>query len=311
MNNMERAERYDPEDLEHLMLERSFDELLEEERAYALRHLADRAEYERMRALLHHVREDKRDHAPMDADPAVRERVLAAFRVQQRPQWRIWLNSVGGFLLPARPSLYWRPALALGTVAVLIFGSLMTWNAMEPKGNKVLAEVKQQTPAPAAPAEPATALEAPKALLDTERNTRFKQESSLSNAVTTTLPSDKRLEQAEAAEAPASAGALAKDALRNTDELAKVATAATGSTAEQTLSGYAQSVEEERAPAAEAVRKQEQQVNRTSVPDSPISLADVGVSKATRGGANDEDKNGAASPAYSEDDLLGLLRAAW
>ena len=82
MKKMERPERYDPEDLEHLMLERGFDELLEEERAYALRHLEGRAEYERMRALLHHVREDKRDHAPMDADPAVRE---PAAQPQKRP----------------------------------------------------------------------------------------------------------------------------------------------------------------------------------------------------------------------------------
>ena len=45
---MERTERYDPEDLEQLMLERSFDELLGEERAFALRHLQGRAEYEQM-----------------------------------------------------------------------------------------------------------------------------------------------------------------------------------------------------------------------------------------------------------------------
>src|SRR5690606_38827919 len=105
--HMERPERYDPEDLEHLMLERSVDELLEEERAYALRHLESGAEYERMRALLHHVRDGKSAQAPMHADPAVRERVLQAFRAQQRSPWQIWLNSVGGFLLPARPSSYW------------------------------------------------------------------------------------------------------------------------------------------------------------------------------------------------------------
>ncbi|MEO7080678.1 MAG: hypothetical protein ABIY71_04085, partial [Flavobacteriales bacterium] len=149
---MERPERYDPEDLEHLMLERSFDELLEEERAYALRHLESRAEYERMRALLHHVREAKSTQAPMDADPAVRERVLQAFRAQQRPQWQIWLNSVGGFLLPARPSAYWRPVLALGTVAALIFGSLTLWNGLGHEDHPVLAEVKQlETTAPAGP----------------------------------------------------------------------------------------------------------------------------------------------------------------
>src|SRR5690554_740692 len=136
--HMERPERYDPEDLEHLMLERGFDDLLEEERAYALRHLADRAEYERMRALLHHVREERDERLPGDAGPAVRERVLQAFRIQRQPQWRIWLNNVGGLLLPARPATFARPLLALGTLAALMIGSLALWNAMRNDGDQVL-----------------------------------------------------------------------------------------------------------------------------------------------------------------------------
>ncbi|MFZ1618285.1 MAG: hypothetical protein WAT41_13120, partial [Flavobacteriales bacterium] len=140
---MEPTERYDPEDLEHLMLERRFDELLEEELAFALRHLTGRAEYDRMRSLLLHVREDRTEQGTLDAPPQVREHVLQAFREQQRPQWKIWLNSVGGFLLPERPAQYWRPALALGTVAVLVFASLLTWRTMGTDGNKVLAEVKE------------------------------------------------------------------------------------------------------------------------------------------------------------------------
>ena len=38
---MERREHYDPEDIESLLQERGFDELLEEERAYVLRHLTE------------------------------------------------------------------------------------------------------------------------------------------------------------------------------------------------------------------------------------------------------------------------------
>lgn len=116
---MERMERYDPEDLEQLMLERGFDELLEEERAYALRHLAGRAEYERMRALLLHVREEAGQAPDLDAGPVVRERLLQAFRSQREPRWRIWLNTVPGLLLPPAPAFPWRPALALGAVAVI------------------------------------------------------------------------------------------------------------------------------------------------------------------------------------------------
>jgi hypothetical protein len=102
---MDRRERYDPEDIEILMQERSFDELLEEERAYVLRHVSDRAEYEAMRSLLIHMRDDARDQEPIEADPAIRANVMQAFRNEQQPQWRIWLNSVGAALFPeeARP----------------------------------------------------------------------------------------------------------------------------------------------------------------------------------------------------------------
>ncbi len=151
MQTMERPERYDPEDIEHLMLERPFEELLAEEKAFVLRHLQDGAEYERMRALLLHMQVESGRQPPLEADPAVREHVLTAFREHRQPQWRIWLNSVGAFLLPARPVHYWRPALALGAVAVVTITSITLWNAMHPQGNKVLAEVQQPKAPPAQP----------------------------------------------------------------------------------------------------------------------------------------------------------------
>lgn len=117
---MERRERYDPEDIESLLSERGFDELLEEERAYVLRHLSDRNEYESMRGLLLHMRNERGQEGPLTADPRVREEVLAAYREQQRPQWRIWLNSLGTVLWPKEASAMWRPALAFGSLAVLV-----------------------------------------------------------------------------------------------------------------------------------------------------------------------------------------------
>lgn len=117
---MERREHYDPEDIENLLQERGYDELLEEERAYVLRHLSGRDEYEAMRTLLLQVKEDDRRVEPLTVDPDVRENVMAVFRAQQRPQWQIWLNSVGTLLWPKEASAMWRPALAFATLAVLI-----------------------------------------------------------------------------------------------------------------------------------------------------------------------------------------------
>lgn len=138
---MERRERYDPEDIESLLTERSFDELLEEERAYVLRHLTDRNEYETMRGLLLHMRTSDREQDPLVAPESVRSNVINAFRAQQRPKWQIWLNSVGTLIWPKDMSAMWRPALAFASLAVLITaGVLLVQNYGA--HNSELAELK-------------------------------------------------------------------------------------------------------------------------------------------------------------------------
>ncbi|MBP7513811.1 MAG: hypothetical protein KA791_04635 [Flavobacteriales bacterium] len=139
---MERRELYEPEDIEQLLIERPYDELLEMERAFVLRHLSGRDEYEAMRALLLKVHDDDANMAPIEAEPSVRAHVMDIFRSEQRPQWRIWLNSVHAFLLPKEASAMWRPALALGSVALVAW--LVVVNMGRFEGAKVpqLAEVK-------------------------------------------------------------------------------------------------------------------------------------------------------------------------
>lgn len=123
---MERREHYDPEDIEGLLSERSFDELLAEEKAFVLRHISDREEYERMRTMLHYMRPDEGSRATIDADAAVRTNVLAAFNAQQQPQWRIWLSSISTWLVPRDGSALWRPALALASLVVLIVAGVFS-----------------------------------------------------------------------------------------------------------------------------------------------------------------------------------------
>lgn len=164
---MERREQYDPEDIESLLQERSYDELLEEERAYVLRHLSGREEYEAMRALLGQVREDDRRREPLVADRAVRDHVMAAFRANQRPQWQVWLNSVGQLLWPKEVSAMWRPALAFGSLALLITAGIWVTRNMEgaTEGAQV-AELKKETQLPEKPV--ADDAPAQKALVENE-----------------------------------------------------------------------------------------------------------------------------------------------
>lgn len=145
---MERREHYHPEDIESLLHERGYDELLEEERAFVLRHLAGREEYEAMRTLLSQVREDDRRRPPLVADSAVRDHVMAAFRAQQRPQWSIWLNSIGAALWPKemRAGALWRPALAIASLALLIVAGVQVVKFAEKEAAQPqLAEAKSAT----------------------------------------------------------------------------------------------------------------------------------------------------------------------
>ena len=143
---MERRELYDPEDIESLLSERSFDELLEEERAYVLRHLSGREEYEAMRSLLLDLRDTERDAEPLEPDADVRDRVLQVFRDQQQPHWRVWLNSVGPLVMPRDLTNLWRPALAFGTLAVLVVVGIWVVNSTGGNKNAELAEVRRPEP---------------------------------------------------------------------------------------------------------------------------------------------------------------------
>ena len=154
---MERREHYDPEDIEGLLSERSFDELLAEEKAFVLRHISDREEYERMRTMLHYMRPDEGERSTIEADEKVRTNVLAAFRAQQQPQWRIWLNSISTWMVPRDGSALWRPALALASLAVLIVAGVITVRQFgTPDGTNGLAELHE---VPGKPALSKTTLE--------------------------------------------------------------------------------------------------------------------------------------------------------
>ena len=138
-------ETYDPEDIESLLNERGFDELLAEERAFVLRHINGRDEYEHLRAILHRVKEDEgaAGQQQMAVDNGVRDHLMQVFREQQVPTWRIWLNSVKAFMIPEQASAFWRPALALASVALLVTFGVVGWQRIT-AGSHDMAELKKE-----------------------------------------------------------------------------------------------------------------------------------------------------------------------
>lgn len=152
---MERRERYDPEDLESLLHERTYDELLEEERSYVLRHLSGKSEYESMRALLLNLRGSEKDRPLITSDDILRENVMRAFRERHKPQWKIWLNSVGGLFSPAENVRWnWRPALVLGSLVLVIAAGVMVLLGPGTQRNARVAELRRpERVEPAVPAK--------------------------------------------------------------------------------------------------------------------------------------------------------------
>lgn len=155
---MERREQYDPEDIEHLLLERPFDQLLEEERAYVLRHLNGEDEYRAMRALLLAMNDRSARPAERDAPAQVRDAVLRAFREEQRPRPAIWLNSIKAWFWPDDLRGLWRPALSFASVAsVALVVTVALRVPGHDAGSSTLAELDPRTNEIPRPAEPAPA----------------------------------------------------------------------------------------------------------------------------------------------------------
>ncbi|QQR86420.1 MAG: hypothetical protein IPJ76_17820 [Flavobacteriales bacterium] len=151
---MERREQYDPEDIESLLMERPFEELLPEERAFVLRHLKDADEYEAMRATLNALRNLHEDNEPVAADATVRENVMAAFREQRRPRFQIWLNSVGALFIPGESRGFWMPSLRLASLATVVglsvWGLYRAGSGVQDAGFAELNEVEKKEAPPEA-----------------------------------------------------------------------------------------------------------------------------------------------------------------
>ena len=175
-----------------------------------------------MRALLGQVREDDRRREPLVADRAVRDHVMAAFRANQRPQWQVWLNTVGLLLWPKEMSALWRPALAFGSLALLIVAGVWVTRNMDGGSESAqVAELKKETPLPEKP----EAGEAP------AQNAQAKDETTARSAA---APTAEPFTQQEVMDAPIeSAEAVAEEDVAKDMQRDSEATAAAGALREE------------------------------------------------------------------------------
>ena len=87
--------KYEPEDLESLLMEKDFASLYPEEREYVLRHMSDEEEYAEIRDLLLNISQDS-DEAEMISPPtSMKQDLMDQHKAyHSKPSFTIWLNSV-------------------------------------------------------------------------------------------------------------------------------------------------------------------------------------------------------------------------
>lgn len=148
---MKTINHYGPEDIEALLAEKTFRELLPEEQTFVLEHLASPEEYEQMRETLLAIRGAAGNDgtAPgMHPSPRVKQELLAAFEEEKKRRALIWWNSLGLFL---RNQLRFDlPVVRIAFASVVIL--LAAWLVYRLSSNeqeKNPAVAKQETVRPA------------------------------------------------------------------------------------------------------------------------------------------------------------------
>lgn len=86
--------KYDPEDLEFLILHKQFNELYAEEKAFVLQHIESEEEYNELRTTLFILYDQSREGEMLEPDPSIRESLMAEFGSEKKGGFRVWLNSV-------------------------------------------------------------------------------------------------------------------------------------------------------------------------------------------------------------------------
>lgn len=116
---MKQQEKYDPEDIESLLLNKQFYELYPEERAFVLKHLEDESEYNRLRRLLLEIHEIAASDDLLTPDSSIKRHLMNEIKKEKKGKFTIWLNSL--FASPELP--WWKQRgmqLSLGVMLILI-----------------------------------------------------------------------------------------------------------------------------------------------------------------------------------------------
>ena len=129
---MKQFSKYDPEDIESLLLHKQFNE-------FVRRHLEGAEEYESMRRMLLELKNSEGTDEWLTPDPSIKKALMAEFARERKGRFSIWLNSL--FAMPERP-IYMQRGVQWSFGVALIAGAFFLF---KPNGNQTVLAENQKT----------------------------------------------------------------------------------------------------------------------------------------------------------------------
>ncbi|MDG1260963.1 MAG: hypothetical protein P8O05_04320 [Flavobacteriales bacterium] len=131
---------YDPEDLESLLIHKSFGDLYPEEKLFVLKHMDSEEEYETMRQTLQAVQSSSESDSNLSMPASTKATLMDAFKEERKKGAWFTLNGFFALLLPPQKPWYGKPAFQLATVGLLFFVGASFFNVFAPERNLQIAE---------------------------------------------------------------------------------------------------------------------------------------------------------------------------
>ncbi len=121
--------KYDPEDLESLLLHKRFHELYPEEKTFVLQYISSEEEYSSMRATLLKVQEVN-DDGYISARPETKEHLMKLFQEEKQTSgFKLWLNTV---FFPFFAKRQGAVGLSFAVISAIVFSLLILFNDPTP-----------------------------------------------------------------------------------------------------------------------------------------------------------------------------------
>ena len=117
---MNKKDTYLPNDIEQLLLDKSYDELSNSEKQFADNQIESSAEYNEMRATLISIKQLAQEKTSVAISPKVKEDLMQLMEEKaNRVPWYTW-NGIAAILFPANTPLFRKPGLQFAVMGLLL-----------------------------------------------------------------------------------------------------------------------------------------------------------------------------------------------